>query len=185
MEKYKEIIEEIKPELEKAIQFFEGELQKLRTSRASPSLVEDIEVNCFGSKFPLQQLGAISCPQSNQIVIQPWDKSYIEPMEKAIAQSGLGMSVAVDKDIIRLSLPLLTEEYRQSLIKNLNEKAEQSRRTIRHWREIAWSGLQNAFQDKNITEDDKFRGKEDLQKLVDKQNDKIKEMVERKKRELS
>ena len=185
MENYKEIIEKIKPELEKVIQFFEGELQKLRTSRTSPSLVEDIEVNCFGNKFPLKQLGAISCPQSNQIVIQPWDKSYIEPIEKAITQSGLGMSAAVDKNIIRLSLPLLTEEYRQSLVKNLNEKAEQARRTIRHWREVAWDNLQEAFREKKITEDDKFRGKDELQKLIDKQNEKVKEAVEKKKRELS
>ncbi|MBU4204662.1 ribosome recycling factor, partial [Patescibacteria group bacterium] len=180
-----EIIEKIKPEFDKVIQFFEGELQKLRTSRASPSLVEDIEVNCFGSKFPLKQLGAISCPQSNQIVIQPWDKSYIEPIEKAIAQSGLGMSATVDKNIIRLGLPLLTEEYRQILVKNLNEKAEQARRTIRHWREVAWENLQESFKEKKITEDEKFRGKDELQKLVDKQNEKIKELSEKKKRELS
>jgi len=184
MENYKEIIKKIEPELEKVIQFFEGELQKIRTKRASPSLVEDIDVNCFGNKFPLKQLGAISCPQSNQIVIQPWDKSYIEPIEKAISQSGLGMSVAVDKNIIRLNLPLLTEEYRQGLIKNLNEKAEEFRRTIRHWREVAWSGLQEAFREKKITEDDKFRGKDELQKLIDKKNEKIKELVEKKKQEI-
>lgn len=184
MNNYKEIIEKIKPELEKVIKFFEGEMQKIRTSRASPSLVEDIEVDCFGSRFPLKQLGAISCSQSNQIVIQPWDKSYLEPIEKAITQSGLGMSAAVDKNIIRLNLPVLTEEYRQSLIRNLNEKAEQARRTTRHWRENAWDGLQEAFKEKKITEDDKFRGKDELQKLIDEKNNKIKEIVEKKKKEI-
>lgn len=182
---YKETIERIKPDLEKTIKFFEGELQKLRTSRASPSLVEDIEVNCFGSNFPLKQLGAISSPQSNQIVIQPWDKSYLEPIEKAVAKSGLGMSAIVDKNVIRLNLPSLTEEYRQSLVKNLNEKAEQAKQTIRHWREIAWGGLQEEFREKKITEDDKFRGKDELQKMIDQYNDKIKEMVERKKQEIA
>jgi len=182
---YKEIIDKIKPELEKTIKFFEGELQKLRTSRASPSLVEDIEVDCFGSKFPLKQLGAISSPQSNQIVIQPWDKSYLEPIEKAILQAGLGMSTIVDKNVIRLNLPLLTEEYRETLIKNLNEKAEQARRTIRHWREAAWDEIQEAFKEKKITEDDKFRGKDELQELIDEKNDQIKEMVEKKKQEIT
>lgn len=181
---YKEIIDRIKPELEKTIKFFEGELLKVRTSRASPSLVEDIEVNCFDNKFPLKQLGAISCPQSNQIVIQPWDKSYIEPIEKAILQSDLGMSAVVDKNIIRLNLPLLTEEYRQTLIRNMQEKAEQARRTIRHWREIAWDNIQEAFKEKKITEDDKFRGKDELQELIDEYNDKIKELLERKKKEI-
>lgn len=182
---YKQIIDKIKPELDKTMHFFEGELQKLRTSHASPAMVEDIEVDCFGSKFPLKQLGAISSPQSNQLVIQPWDKSYIEPIEKAIGQSGLGMSAVVDKNIIRLNLPSLTEEYRRSLEKVLNEKAEQARRTIRHWREQAWENLQEAFKAKEITEDDKFRGKDELQKLIDKENDKVKELVEKKKKEIS
>lgn len=181
---YKEIIDKIKPEFDKTIKFFEGELQKFRTSRASPSMVEDIEVDAFGSKFPLKQLGAISCPQANQIVIQPWDKSYIEPIEKAIAGSGLGMSAIVDKNLIRLNLPLLTEQYRDVVAKNLNEKGEQARKTIRHWREIAWGDLQNSFKEKKITEDDKFRGKDELQKVVDQFNDKVKELIERKKKEL-
>ncbi len=181
---YKEIIEKIKPELEKAIAFLENELQKIRTSHASPALVEDIKVNCYGSDYPLKQLGAISCPQANQIVIQPWDSSYIEPIEKAISKSGLGMSVTVDKNLIRLNLPLLTEEYRQAMTKNINEKAEQTRQTIRRWRESAWNNIQEGFREKKITEDDKYRGKDELQKLVDEYNDKIKEMVERKKKEI-
>lgn len=181
---YKEIINKIRPELDKTIKFLEGELMKIRTSRVSPSLVEDIEVNCFGSNYSLKQLGAISCPQPNQIVIQPWDKSYIEPIEKAISQSGLGMSAVVDKNVIRLNLPLLTEEYRQTLIRNLNEKGEQTRKTIRHWRELAWDEIQEGFKEKKITEDDKFRGKDELQELVDQYNEKIKELVDRKKKEI-
>jgi len=141
---YKEIIDEAKPEFDKAFRFFEGEVAKIRTSRASPALVEDIEVNAFGSKFTIKQLGAISAPQTNQLVIQPWDVSYIEPIEKAILQSGLGMSSVIDKNIIRLSLPLLTEEYRHSLIKILNQKAEETRQTARHWREDAWNKIQKA-----------------------------------------
>ena len=134
---YKEFIDKAKPEFDKAFKFLEAELAKIRTSRATPSLVEDIEVSAFGQKFPLKQLGAISTPQTNQIAIQPWDVSYIEPIEKAIQQSGLGMSCAVDKNIIRLNLPMLTEEYRLSLGKILNEKAEQTKQVIRRERENA------------------------------------------------
>src|SRR3989344_5884590 len=93
---YKEFIDKIKPEFEKAYKFLEQEIAKIRTSRASPVLVEDIEVNAFGSKFTIKQLAAISAPQTNQLIIQPWDISYIEPIEKAISQSGLGMSALVD-----------------------------------------------------------------------------------------
>ena len=182
---YKEFIDKAKPEFDKAFKFFEGELAKIRTSRASPSLVEDIEVSAFGSKFPLKQLGAISTPQINQIVIQPWDASYMEPIEKAISQSGLGMSAVVDKNVIRLNLPSLTEEYRQLLGKTLNEKAEQTRQVVRRQREDVWNKIQAAQKAKEISEDDKFRGKDELQKVVDEYNEKVKNAVEKKKNELS
>jgi len=184
MATYKEFIDKVKPEFEKSFKFLEGELAKIRTSRASPTLVEDIEVNAFGSKFTIKQLGAISTPQTNQIVIQPWDVSYIEPIEKAISQSGLGMSCAVDKNVIRLNLPQLTEEYRLSLGKILNEKAEQAKQTIRRQRDDAWNKIQTAQKEKQISEDDKFRGKDELQKVVDDYQEKIKTLVEKKKNEL-
>ncbi len=181
---YKEFIDKAKPELEKSFKFLEGELAKIRTSRASPALVEDIEVNAFGQKFPLKQLGSISTPATNQIVIQPWDISYIEPIEKAIGQSGLGMSCVVDKNLIRLNLPMLTEEYRLSLGKVLNEKAEQAKQVMRRQREDAWNKIQAAQKAKEISEDDKFKGKDELQKVVDDYQEKIKSLVEKKKNEL-
>jgi len=181
---YKEFIDRAKPEFDKTFKFLDGELAKIRTSRASPALVEDIEVSAFGSKFPIKQLGAISTPSNNQIVIQPWDISYIEPIEKAIQQSGLGMSCAVDKNVIRLNLPMLTEEYRLSLGKVLNEKAEQAKQAMRRQREDAWNKIQAAQKAKEMSEDDKFRGKDELQKVVDDYQEKIKTLVEKKKNEL-
>jgi len=181
---YKEFIDSARAEFEKSFKFLEQELTKIRTSRASPSLVEDIEVNAFGSKFTIKQLGAISTPQTNQILIQPWDASYIEPIEKAIAQSGLGMSCAVDKNVLRLNLPMLTEEYRNALGKTLNEKAEQSRQVIRRQRDDIWNKIQAAQKEKKISEDEKFRAKDDLQKVIDESNEKIKNLVEKKKNEL-
>ncbi len=182
---YKDFIERARPEFEKAFKFFEQELSKIRTSRASPALIEDIEVNAFGQKFPLKQLGAISSPQTGQLVIQPWDGSYIEPIEKAIASSGLGMSCVVDKNLIRLNLPALTQDYRDQLVKTLGEKAEQARQTIRRQREDAWNKIQAAQKAKEISEDDKFRGKDELQKVIDEYNEKIKNLVDKKKNELA
>jgi len=181
---YKEFVDQLRPELEKTFKFLEGELAKIRTSRASPALVEDIEVTAFGQKFPLKQLGSISTPATNQIVIQPWDISYIEPIEKAIGQSGLGMSCAVDKNLLRLNLPMLTEEYRLSLGKILNEKAEQAKQAMRRQREDVWNKLQDAQKAKQVTEDDKFKGKEEIQKLIDSYQEKMKALVEKKKAEL-
>jgi len=181
---YKEFIDKAKPEFDKAFKFFEQEVAKIRTSRASPALVEDIEVNAFNQKFPLKQLGSISTPSTNQIVIQPWDTSYIEPIEKAISQAGLGMSAVVDKNLIRLNLPTLTEEYRQQLSRVLSEKAEQAKQTMRRAREDCWNKIQDAQKAKQITEDDKFRGKDELQKVVDDFNEKIKNLVDKKKNEI-
>lgn len=181
---YQEIINQIKPELDKVINFLEREVAKIRTGRASPALIEDLIVDCFGQKLPLKQLGAISCPNPRQIAIQPWDKSYIEAIEKAMSQSSLGMSPVVDKDVIRLSLPLLSEEHRKNLLKILSEKQEEAKKTIRRWREEAWDKIQEEFKEGKIREDDKFRGKDELQELIDEYNEKIEEIGERKKKEI-
>jgi ribosome recycling factor len=182
---YKEFVDRVRPEFEKAFKFFEQELAKIRTSRASPAMIEDIEVSCFGQKFPLKQLGSISAPATNQLVVQPWDTSYLEPIQTAISNSGLGMSAVVDKNVIRLNLPLLTEEYRNALTKTLNEKAEQTRQTLRHLRDDCWSKIQTAQKEKQISEDDKFRGKDELQKLIDDYQEKIKNLVAKKQSEVA
>jgi ribosome recycling factor len=182
---YKEIIDKIRPELDKVINFLERELAKIRTGKATPSLVEDIEVECFGQKLLLKQLAAISAPESRQILIQPWDKSYLEPIQKALSQSTIGISPIVDKDLIRLSSPPLSEEYRKNLLKILSEKIEETRKTIRHWREEAWDEIQEKTKTGEIREDDKFRAKDELQDLIDRYNQKIEEIGERKKKEIS
>jgi len=181
---YKDIVDKIKPELDKVIAFLERELVKIRTGRASPALVEDIVVECFGQKFPLKQLAAISIPEPKQILIQPWDKSYIEGIVKALEKTGIGARAAVDKDLIRINLSPLTEEYRKDLLRLTSEKQEQVRQTIRRWREEAWDEIQEGFREGKIREDDKFRAKDELQELVDEYNEKIEAIGERKKKEI-
>ena len=181
---YKEIIDKIRPECDKVVAFFEGELAKIRTGRASPSLVEDVVCNCFGQKFPLKQLAAISTPEPKQILIQPWDKSYIEGIVSALEKTGTGANPIVDKDAIRINLPSLTEEYRKDLLKLLSEKQEQARQTVRRWREQAWGEVQEKAREGEVREDDKFRAKDELQELVDKYNEKIEELGEKKKKEI-
>ena len=184
MENYKTIVQKIRPELDKVISFLEKELNKVRTSRATPSLVEDVVVECFGQKFPLKQLAAISTPELKQILIQPWDKSYLEGIVHALEKTGIGANPIVDKDVIRINLPPLTEEYRKGLIRMISEKEEQARQTVRKWREEAWGEVQEKTKQGEIREDDKFRAKEDLQELVDEYNKKIEESGKRKKEEI-
>jgi len=180
---YKEIINKIKPELDKAVSFFERELAKIRTGRASPSLVEDTVCECFGQKFPLKQLATISVPEARQILIQPWDKSYIDGIVRALEKTGIGAKPVVDKEVIRINLPPLSEEYRKELLRLLSQKKEEARKTIRRWREEAWDEIQEGYRQGKIKEDDKFRGKDELQELIDEYNQKLEEMAERKKQE--
>ena len=181
---YNDIIIKIKPEIEKTIDFFKRELAKIRTGRASISLVEDIMVECFGQKMPLKHLAAISLNSPKNIVIQPWDKSYIEQIEKAISKSSLGVSPIVDQDIIRISLPPLSDDYRQGLLRTLSEKQEEARRTVRRWRQEAWDEIQDKTKQGEIREDDKFRAKDKLQDLIDEYNDQIEGAGERKRKEI-
>ena len=181
---HQEIIKKIEPELDKVINFLGRELQKIRTERASPSLVEDVEVDCFGKVFPLKQLAAISIPKSREILIQPWDKSYIEGIVKALEKTSVGISPVVDNVFIRIKLPPLSEEFRKDLIRFVSEKQEDAKKTIRRWRDEAWREIQEGFREGKIKEDDKFKGKDELQDLIDEYSKKIEEMVENKKKEI-
>ena len=185
MDSYKEIVNKIKPELDKVVNFLEGEMAKIRTGRATPALVEDVIADCFGQKFPLKQLAAISVSEPKQILIQPWDKSYIESIVSALEKTGVGANPVVDKETIRLNLPPLTQEYRENLARLIAEKKEQARQTVRHFRDGAWDEMQERFREGKIREDDKFRGKDELQKLVDEYNEKVEDITERKKKEVS
>lgn len=182
---YKDIINKIKPEFEKAVSFLDRELSKIRTARATPELVEDVVCDCFGQKFPLKQLAAISCPEPKQILIQPWDKTYMEGIVYSLEKTGIGANPIVDKDVIRINLPALTEDYRKNLLRVISEKQEETRKTIRYWRDKIWSEVQERTREGEIREDDKFRAKDDLQDLIDEYNEKIEEKGERKKEEIS
>lgn len=171
--------------MDKAIIYFEREMAKIHTGRASSSIVEDLKVNCFDQVFPLKQLAMISVPEPRQIVIQPWDKSYFEPIEKAISQSQLGLAPIVDQNVIRIAMPDLTSDYRQNLVKVISKIQEDARQMIRRLRDQAWSEVQKKEREGEIREDDKFKAKDDLQELIDDYGKKIEESGDRKKKEIA
>ncbi|MDP4007070.1 MAG: ribosome-recycling factor [bacterium] len=180
----KGILEKIKPEFVNAVEFFRHEAAKIRTGQASPALVEDVLVDIAGQQLPIRQLGGISLPERRQILIQPWDTSYLGPMEKALLKASLGTSPVVEGKVLRITLPQVTQEYRQTLLKLLAEKAELSKQTLRKWRDEAWGEIQESERRGDIREDDKFKGKEELQRLVDEYSGKVDELVEKKKKEV-
>ena len=181
---YKEIITKIRPELEKVMIFLDKELAKIRSGRVSTSIVEDLMVDYYGEKNALKKIATISIAGPRTISIQPWDKSTLLNIEKAILGSDLGINPIVEGDSIKITLPPPSEEYRKELLHLVNEKLETSRLTLRHWREEVWREIQDGFRQGKIREDDKFRAKDELQKIIDEFNKKIEEKGEIKKKEI-
>ncbi len=182
---YKAIINKAKPEMDKAVAFLDRELSKIHTGRASASIVEDMTIECFDQKFPLKQLAMISVPEPRMIVIQPWDKSYFEAIEKAVSASQLGLSPVADGNVIRIAMPDLTSDYRQNLVKVISKTQEDARQAVRRIRDAVWSEVQKKEREGEIREDDKFRAKDGLQEIVDDYNKKIEESGDRKKKEIT
>lgn len=178
------IIKEIKPQLESALAHFEEGLNALRTGRANPSLVEGVSVDCYGTKTPLKQIANVHAPDARSIVVQPWDKNNLKAIEKAISESELGLTCQNDGETIRVNLPDLTEERRKELTKVLNQKIEGAKISVRNAREEAWEKIQEAEKNKEISEDEMYRGKDDLQKAVDEYNKKVDEKGKQKKAEI-
>ena len=181
---YKDLINKIKPELNKAVDHLKNELGGLQVGRATPALVENIEVECYGSRAPVRQLASINAPEPRMLIIQPWDPSITKDIERAISLARSGLSVAVDGEIVRINIPPLNEERRKELISVLSEKMEQARIAIRLRREKVWKEIQDLVREGKIREDDKFRAKDELQDLVDEYNEKIEEMGDSKKKEI-
>ncbi len=170
--------------MERSLERFKEELGSLRTGRATPALIETVEVECYGSRLPLKQLAAITAPEPRVLIVQPWDTNVVKDIEKAIAASRSGLSLAVAGDLIRINIPPLNEESRKELVKALYQKMEAARIVIRSLREQVWKEIQDKERAGEIREDDKFRGKEELQKLVDEYNKKIEDFGGAKEKEI-
>ncbi|MGB3073275.1 MAG: ribosome recycling factor [Candidatus Moraniibacteriota bacterium] len=180
----KDIIDSQQTAFEKALSHFTEEAGTLRTGRANPGIVENLLVEYYNARTPLVQIASISIPEPRQIVISPWDKGALTQVEAAIRESDLGLNPVNDGSVIRITLPALTEERRRELVKTLNSRAEEARISIRNAREEAWKEIQEAEKGGTISEDEKFRGKDDLQKVIDGFNEKLEAVRERKEGEI-
>ncbi len=172
---------EAEEKMQEVIEDLEEEFKNIQTGRARPSLVEDIVVNYYGEKTPLNQMAKISAPEARLLVIEPWDKSVIENIEKAIMKEDLGFNPNNDGNVIRINIPKLTEERRNQLSKLASEKAEEARVSIREIRREGIEELELLEDESEISEDNYYRGEENMQELHDKYIDKIDEMLEEKK----
>jgi len=162
-----EVIMEISEKMGNSLEAFKQELTKIRTGRASLSLLDGIKVEAYGSSMPLNQVGSLTIPESRQIVIQPWDPQVMSAIEKAILKSGLGLTPVNDGKVIRINIPQLTEERRKELVKMVKKIAEEYRVAIRNHRRDAIDGLKKQKKNKEISEDEQFKLQDEAQKETD------------------
>lgn len=165
-------------------EWFKHEATSLRTGRANPALVENIMVESYGSKTPLKHIASISAEDARTLRITPWDASSIKSIESAISVSNLGAQPIADGQSVRVSLPDLTDERRKILAKTLSAKLEESRISLRQERDKIWKDIQEKEKNGEISEDEKFRHKDEMQKLIDDISVKLEETAKTKEKEI-
>src|SRR5215210_5585980 len=167
----------------KTIEVLNQDLSAIRTGRASPSLLDKIQVDAWGSAQPIQSVASISVPEPRLLVIQPWDKSLIGPIEKAIQKSDLGLNPNNDGSVIRLALPQLNEQRRQDLAKQVRRRAEESKVAVRNLRRDADNELKKLEKAGTLSQDDLRRATDRVQKLTDQTIKQVDEAADRKEKE--
>ena len=175
---------DIKQKGDKIIEHLKSESASLRTGRVTSALVEDLEVEYYGSKTPLKAIASISNPEPRTLTIQPWDKGAVQAIEKAIQMSPLGLNPVADRDAIRLMIPSLTEERRKELTKLLGRYVEDARISVRKEREDELRAIDTQLKNKEISEDGRFRHRAEIQKVVDEINKKIEDIGAAKEKEI-
>jgi ribosome recycling factor len=179
-----EVIIEVAEKMGKSLEAFKYELTKIRTGRASLSLLDGIKVDAYDSVMPLNQVGSLTIPESRQIVIQPWDPQVMSSIEKAILKSDLGLTPVNDGKVIRINIPQLTEERRKELVKIVKKVAEEYRVAIRNHRRDAIDTLKKQKKDKEISEDEQFKFQDEAQKETDSYIAKIDKVAAEKENEV-
>jgi len=154
--------------MQKCIVSFQGDLKKLRTGRAHPSLIEHLKVDFYGSEMPLNQVANIAIEDGRTLVVTPWDKNAVGPIEKAIHKSDLHLTPMTAGTVIRIPLPPLTEERRRDVLKVVKQDAENARVSVRNVRRDVLSDVKEAVKEKLISQDDERRAQEEIQKLTDR-----------------
>jgi ribosome recycling factor len=168
MSAFQAIHAEASQRMQKTIDTLKKDLSRIRTGRATPALLDGLTVDYYGSQMPINQVANISIPDARLIVIQPWEKSMLSPIEKVIQASELGLNPQSDGNLLRLPIPALSEERRQELFKTCKKTGEESKVAVRNVRRDANEKLKKAEKDKEVTQDEAKKGNDEIQKLTDK-----------------
>jgi len=185
MNTVREVLHDVEGKMKKTAEATHRELNTIRTGRASVALVEGLKVDYYGQEVPLKQLAGISTPDAKLIVIQPWDPKSLADVEKAIQKSDIGITPTNDGKIVRLSVPPLTEERREDLVKVVKKITEDGKVSLRSARHSANALVDKLESDKKISEDEKFNAHKSIQKLIDKYSEEIDKLSRSKEEEIT
>ena len=179
-----EVIKDVQHRMDSAIQSLHNHFKTLRTGRANAAMLDTVQVDYYGTPTPVAQAANIKVPEPALIVIEPWDKSMVAPIEKAIRNSDLGFNPASDGKVIRVPVPVLTEERRKELVKKAHQMAEESRTAIRQVRRDGNEKLKKMLKNHELSEDDEKRGLDEIQKLTDKHIDEVANVLKAKEHDI-
>lgn len=180
----KPIIESADKKMDKAVTHYKKELSHIRAGKAQPSILDGVKVEYYGSQTPLNQLANVSAPEARLLTVEPFDKSALENIEKAIMSAGLGLNPNNDGNIIRIPLPILSEERRKELVKRVNELAEEARISIRNSRREANDEVKKKVDQESLPEDSRYESEDEIQKLTDQHTNKVEKLSEKKAEEI-
>jgi ribosome recycling factor len=178
------IIKSAERSMKEAVQFCKKEFSHIRAGKASPALLENIRVDYYGTQTPLNQLANISAPEARLLTVEPYDKSVIQDVEKAIMSGNLGLNPNNDGHLIRIPLPMLSEERRKELVKTAKDVAENARISIRNSRRDANDEIKQTVKNESLPEDSQYEGEEEIQKLTDKYINLIEDILEQKEKDI-
>jgi ribosome recycling factor len=175
----------LKTSIEDTVSHYKEELSTIRTGRAVPALLDAIRVDSYGTKVPLNQVASVSAEDARTLRVSPWERDAISQIEQAIKEADLSVSLSSDEKGVRVSFPELTSDRRVQLIKLTNTKLEESRITLRRHREDVWTDIQKQQKEGELSEDEKFSSKEEMEKIIKDGNKKLEELAEKKEQELN
>jgi ribosome recycling factor len=170
--------------MKKAIEHLQQEFSKVRTGRASAAILDPVRVDYYGSPMPLNQVGSVAVPDARTIVVQPFEKAMLSPIEKAIREADLGLNPSNDGNVVRVPVPMLTEERRKEIVKTCKKAAEESRVAVRNLRRDYNEVLKKVEKDEHLSEDDRKRGEGDIQKITDRFIKDIDDVLAKKEKEV-
>jgi ribosome recycling factor len=180
----KELLDEADEHMDKSLDWLRGELNSIRAGRATPTMIENVRVDYYGSQTPLNQIASISAPQPDLLIVQPWDRSALDDVEKGIMAANMGLNPSNDGALIRIPVPPLSEERRRDLVKTAKSRGEEAKIGIRNIRRDVKEKIKKVTDEEHISEDMQYEGEERLQEITDHYTEVVDKLIDRKEKEI-